>query len=320
MTAFPQIPDRDVAQPTSAQAVSALLAATERCIDAELSPAPHSLLDLAVTAEHARRFKIDVSFALSLDGSASARFSVNDKGEPEAFRARLLEHGEALGMSEERLRAFFALAEPGFVQTTAAFKWSHEGGRPQTVSLYYEELALTPGGERLVHEVFGPALGVRPPPWEGLVPVAVCLDHQAGAPIAGKDYWMLVDREGEPLTPLPGLPEALQAHRARFPFEPRRQTRRFLVVRRFDSSGLCGHKLMWVGEAQEARVAELAWDHVDALLAEHEPAPSPTLHALQQLRSGWAFDADAWLYPDLVSLDVDVDGVPRRVLLYVSLK
>ena len=320
MTAFPEIPDRDLALPTSTEAVRALLDATAACIEAPLHPAPVELLDLACAARHARRFKIDVSFALSLDGRPAARFSVNDKGEPGAFRARLLDRSGVLALARERLEAFFALSPPGFVQTTVALKWAPGGGAPDTVSLYFEELALSPGGDRLVHAVLGPALGVTPPPWPGLAPVAVCLDHRGGRPVGGKDYWMVVDREDEPLQPLPGLPPALRAHRARFPFEPRRRTRRFLVVRRFDRRGLVGHKLMWMGEAQEARVAEFAWRHVDALIAEHAPPPSPTAAALDRLRRTWAHGGDAWLYPDLVSLDVDADGLPRRVLLYVSLK
>ena len=169
MTAFPEIPDRDLALPTSTEAVRALLDATAACIEAPLHPAPVELLDLACAARHARRFKIDVSFALSLDGRPAARFSVNDKGEPGAFRARLLDRSGVLALPRERLEAFFALSPPGFVQTTVALKWAPGGGAPDTVSLYFEELALSPGGDRLVHAVLGPALGVTPPPWPGLL-------------------------------------------------------------------------------------------------------------------------------------------------------
>ena len=183
--------------PVPEQAIRDLLASVSACGTQRLVGDPLAFVDVPVAAREARKFKLDVSFCLALDGRPRARFSVNDTGEAEAFRERL--HALAdLGLRRELLDDFLALSSPGAVQTTLALKWGPAGGRPERISLYFEELMREPSGRRLVDSVFRYGLGAVPEPVPAhFEPAAVCLDHGPGGIVAGKDYWMVSDREGD---------------------------------------------------------------------------------------------------------------------------
>lgn len=306
-------------RPVSQRAVRTLIESAARSIAAPISPDPLSLVDVRVAADQARRFKLDVSFSLALAGEPKARFSINDKGEPQAFRERLLRSSGALGVDRLRIEEFFALSPPGAVQTTMAVKWGAVGGQPERFSLYFEELCLAPEGPPLIEKVTRFALGVgAPPPWEGLDPVAVCIDIEEDRIVGVKDYWMATELADAPLV---ALSPRLEQFRRELPISPFQKTRRYLLARRLGPGGeRTGAKIMWMSEAQVPEAAQLAWSRVDALCRDLTLPVTRTSESLAALRRDWPSDADCYLYPDLVSLDVGPDDTVRRLLVYVSVK
>jgi hypothetical protein len=299
--------------PVPELALRDLVSAAARCVPEPLSPDPFDLLDMEVCVETARRFKVDVSFALRVDASASARFSVNDKGEPEAFRRRLLDHADALAIDRALLERFFAISPPGEAQTTVGVKWSDSGGAPERVSLYYEELPHAPRAANIMRHVA--ALAGTPLP-EPLAPAragAICIDIQNSDIVALKDYWMVLERSD---TPAIQLPPAAEQHRRAFPLDPKRGTRRYLLARRIPNGG---SKLLWMSESHEASAANRAWDLVDKIRQSMSIPTSLPAQTLDGLRAEWSHDG-LFLYPDLVSLDCDADGEVAALVLYVSLK
>lgn len=273
---------------TAEEAVELLLS----CVDARA----RSLVDVETASAALRRFKLDVSFA-----GKNTRFSVNDKDEPAAFRARVLAHAETLGIGAEQARRFFASCAPGQVQTTVGMK-------ADRASLYFEELTRSPRPEEVMDAVTARFGGERAPPLP-LTPAAICVDFRARRPIAIKDYWMACERSDAPAI---SLPVSLETFRKSIPRDPNRGTRRYLVARRFDVHGTrIGHKLLWQSEAHTLAAAERAWNIVDDLGA------SPP--ALSELRARWP-PGDLFLYPDLVCLDVDAEGRPAGHVVYVSAK
>lgn len=255
-------------------------------------PELDALLDRAVALREARRFKLDVSFA-----PRGARFSLNDKGEPEAFRARL--RAVLPGLVLER---FLALSPPGAVQTTVGVKAN--AGQIERFSLYYEELPPGEEGERLRRAVL--ALAGVDAPAPGHPAVAACVDlDPRGAVLAAKDYALLEGEEGP-------FPE----ERARFPSHPITGNRRFLYARRFAPGGVrTGTKLMWMSETHRPADVARAWAEVDRLRA-----GLPPNGALERLRAGWSFAPEVFLHPDLLSVERDAEGRARGVLVYVSVR
>lgn len=312
-------PREHVSRPVSQRALRTLLESVAGSIAAPISPDPLSLVDLRVAADQARRFKVEVSFALALSGEPTARFSINDKGEPEAFRERLLRSSGALGVDRQRMEDFFALSPPGAVQTTVAVKWSAAGGRPERLSLYCEELCLSPEGPPLIEKVTRFGLGVgAPPPWNGLDPIAVCVDIEGDRVVGVKDYWMATEVTDAPLVPLSPRLEQL---RRELPISPSQKTRRYLLARRLGPGGeRTGAKIMWMPEAQAPEASELAWSRFDALCRDLALPVTRTSESLAALRRAWPSDADCHLDPDLVSLDVGPDDAVRRLVVYVSVK
>lgn len=237
-------------------------------------------VDLAVAEREARRFKLDVSFALG--PSPSARLSINDKGEPAAFRARLPAH------------PFFALSPPGEVQTTVGLK-------PGRFTYYYEELAGHPRAAALHAGVF--ALAGVDARWEG-TPNAVAIDvDAAGRVLAAKDYTLVIEGPDDP-TELPELP-----------IHPVNRTRRTMRARRFAPGGrLLGTKTLWVSEVHRPEHVAPAWALVDRLVAQLAVDDTP----LRRLRAAWRWAPDTFLYPDLVSVNRDAAGDPEALIVYVS--
>ncbi len=304
--------------PAPEGAVDALVAALADCVSAPLQPHPLALMDAAVAQAQARRFKLDLSFRLGRDGAAHARFSVNDKGEPEAFRGRIRSVLPPLGFSARAIEAFFALSPPGEVQTTLSLKWGAAGGRPLRVGLYYEELMALQRAPALIGAVLGLGAGVLPlAPPPGALPAAVCADLGPDGFVGARDYWLCEDGEGEARDL--GLPGALQAFRHSLPLHSHNRCRRFLLARR--AGARSGSKLLWVTEAQHPDSARAAWGTVQALLPSLELPDSAPMSALEMLRKRWPFvESDAYLYPDLVCLDVDGAGGVEALILYVSIK
>ncbi|HJN74544.1 MAG TPA: hypothetical protein QGF58_11475 [Myxococcota bacterium] len=255
-----------------------------------------SFIDWDVASREARRFKFDVSFAC---GDSEVRWSLNDKGEPSAFRERL----ETLGLRVTA--AFLALSPPGAVQTTASFKYRN--GRLDRIGLYFEEL----DDAELIDAVFALA-GHQPPPRpEGWRPVAVCLDIRDDAIVAAKDYWMAEDRPGD----FRQVPEVLVDWRDRLPWNPFFENRRYLWGRRVTAGGRGGDKLMWMPESHRPETASLAWQGVDQIRLDLGLAANAHLSAL---RSGWDFED--YLHPDLVCVDFGEDAKPARLLVYTSVR
>ena len=91
------------------------------------------LFSAQVCAPFMRAYKLDVSVSLRPD--SAPRVSVNDTGEPEAFRDRLRAHCGAMGLEPETLERFLRLCPVGLAQTTLSLKWE---SRLRT-TLYFEE-------------------------------------------------------------------------------------------------------------------------------------------------------------------------------------
>ncbi|MCP4810670.1 MAG: hypothetical protein GY913_18355 [Proteobacteria bacterium] len=256
----------------------------------------HSFLDEDVAVREARRFKVDVSFAF---GDDEVRWSVNDKGEPEAFRDRLERR-----FGSPFLGAFLELSPPGEVQTTVSFK--HRDGRLDRLGLYFEELR-----DDAVLRAVASSISVEPPPPPADArPVAVCVDVVDGQPTGFKDYWLLEETD----TPHPALPSELRPLASRFPLHPTRQRRRLLWARRTGlDSVVVGHKVMWMTESRTRETSAAAWAVVDRLAEGLAPCP-----ALVALRGAWSHEE--FLHPDLVSLDTDANGDVRRLLAYTSIR
>lgn len=298
-------------------AVERLLASAEDSAAGSLRPGWPELLDVAVAAEHAPRFKVDVSFAVLGVGEGGARFSVNDKGEEAAFRERLRANASALGIPPTLLEAFLSLSPPGAVQTTLGVKWRDDGGAPERVTLYHEELFRSSQGSSIIAALFAAAgVAKAPPPRRGLQPGAVCVDITDGSVVGLKDYWIATETDRDAAIT---LPEPLEAFRRATPFSTERGTRRYLVARRFTAEGHpAGHKLLWMSEAHDSAAAERAWAFVDRARRDLKLPPSRPARAMDVLRDSWCHPA--LLYPDLVSLDLDPDERPCGLTVYVSLK
>lgn len=296
-------------------ALEDLLAAVPASIEAPLWPEPASLVDLQVAAEQARRFKVDASFALDRSGAAHARFSVNDKGEPDAFRERL--RRADLGLPAD-LDDYLAIAPPGEVQTTLGVKWSAAGGPPQRTTVYFEELQDCPRAAEIIDAVFRWGLHRPAPPAPPLLPVSVCLDFSGGRVVAARDYHLVLESSDQAAVPLPAAQEEF---RRGFALDPVRRTRRYLLARRFGPGGdPTGSKLLWVSEAHTPAAVAWAWSQVDRLRAAWNLPETATSRAMGALRAGWRHGTAATLYPDLVSMDADATMTPRALLTYVSVK
>ncbi|MFZ5477989.1 MAG: hypothetical protein ACOZNI_14540 [Myxococcota bacterium] len=268
-----------------------------------------ALIDRACAVREARRFKLDVSCSLPLGGGEGAiRFSVNDKGEPVAFRERLRAVLPGLGAPPAILEALLAVAAPGRVQTTAAVKL--RGSRVERVTLYLEE--LRPDDVEIARAFFraAGAVGLGEPC------AAVSVDLAGGRIVGLRDY-VLVE-EGD----LPVDVPALAAWRARLPRHPFAGTLRFLVARRHGFAGEHrGAKLLWMTESHRPETAAMAWRAVDALAAAYGVDPGePVAASLAALRAGWRHAPACFLHPDLVSLDVDAAGEARASIVYVSVR
>ncbi len=295
-------------------AVADLLAAVDACAGRPLMA--QALVDVDIAVAQARSFKLDVSFALTPDAAEGARFSLNDKGEPEAFRRRLVGHAEALGIDAALLAAQLRISPPGEVQTTLAVKWAPT--RPPRVTVYFEELTRSPRAEAIRRACFALGGVDMPPPPPGLDLVAACVDHSAGRAVAVKDYHLLTERAG---TPPVALPAAVEPFRAPFGWHPVNGTRRFLLATRYAAGGgPIGSKLLWMSEVHRHETVGWAWAEVDRIRAAMRLPESRVGRALDALRAAWAHAPGTFLYPDLVSLDVDADGTPQGLVVYVSIR
>ena len=303
--------------PVPKAALRDLLQAVQDSVPVALVPLPERLIAWEAACAEARHFKVDVSFSLGVDGQSRARLSVNDKGEAVAFRERVLEQREALQLPAD-VRAFFALVPPGELKTTLGVKWGADGGRPERVSLYFEELYRTPRYAEVTDAVFALAGLGSPPVADPLVPISACIDWVDGQMSAVKDYYLETWQEGEEEFPLPPVQDAF---RRSLGLHARKGTRRCLVARRFSvSGGLVGHKVLWMTEAHHIDRVAAAWAQVDRLRASLGIPDSSTSVAMDTLRATWRHGPETFLYPDLVSLDVDVDEQVRGLTVYVSVK
>lgn len=309
-------PDRTRATPVSSAALDTLLGAVAAVIPGDVPGL--GLVDRAVAAQHARRFKLDVSFALPLRTGVSSgiRFSVNDKGEPDAFRARLAGILPELGVPPERLAALLAVAAPGRVQTTAAVKFRPGSARPDRVTVYLEELHRDPDAEDLASGFFRAAgLDGAPAPIPGTRRAAVSADLAGGEVVGVRDYGMVETDDASV-----ALPGPLSRWRDALPRHAFHGTRRFLVARRFDLAGRpAGDKLLWMLESHRPEAAAAAWRAVDERTADVVPG-DPVATALALLRASWTHAPGCFLHPDLVSLDVDRQGRADLLLVYVSVR
>ena len=241
--------------PVSPEAVRGLLALlySQSAEIPDLSP----LFPLGLIARHARRFKFDVSVDLAARGVPRA--SINDTGEPEAFRDRLRRTGEIHAISNELLDEWFALCHPGDCQTTLSLKWGPSGARPQRTGLYYEELFRHPSGRRLWADAFRWAGCPLPEPLSE-IDGAVCVDLAGDRIVGVKDYWI-----GEGSLP-DCAPDSLNEFLAAVPVHPRTGERRFLFARRYEPDGaLAGYKLLWMTEATRPEYATVAWKALSEL-------------------------------------------------------
>jgi len=248
---------------------------------------------------------VDGSFAMRGDGLDVARFSVNDRGAPGPFRAAVRDLAGRWGFpAPDVLDAFFAAAPPGRVQTTIGVK---ARGLPERVSLYFEELSMAPDGGRTIAVAVAALAGVDPPAGR---PLAVAVDVGPAGVLALKSYRPAVDRPDRPGAP--PLPGSLEAFRRRLPF--RRGERRLLVAERVGPAGRAGRKLIWVPEVRHSGDARRCWAAAASLRRALRLPLTRSSRALDGLAT------DAAMYPDLVSLDADGDGVPQGLTVYVAVR
>jgi hypothetical protein len=292
-------------QPVREAAITALLEPFERLTGVD----PGRFIDLSVAAREARRFKVDVSFAI---GHGAVRMSVNDKGEAAALRTRV--RAAVPGAWPER---FFGLLPAGGAQATLGLKASD--GEVDRYSLYYEEFPDQAVAAR-THRALFEALGIERGPPADLAGVCLDLDG-SGTPIAVKDYAVRGDG--------PGFPIAVPPH-------PRMGTTRFLHAERTgagaaeragagappgDCAGITGAplgtKTIWVTESRTREDAARNWAVVDGLASTF--GPDAASDALRTLRQGWR-DPDAFLHADLVSADRDAASALRALVVYVSVR
>lgn len=156
----------------------------------------------------------------------------------------------------------------------------------------------------------------RPPaPLPGLLPAAVCIDYVSGTPESLKDYWMLTERPGEAA---PDLGAMVDRYRARFSFHPVNRTRRFLIASRIAAGGKpAGAKLIWMSEVHRQEDVSWAWAEVDRLRA---GIGGPVALVLDGLRDHWRHAPGTFLYPDLLSLNLDAAGASQELIVYVSIR
>jgi len=300
--------------PVPRQAIVDLFASVDGCAGRAIDAT--QLLDVDIARHVAGAFKLDVSFDFS--PSRRARFSVNDKGEPEGFRARAERVLPTLGLPRHAVRSFFDIAPPGEVQTTLAVKWGDALDAPDRISLYYEELYRAASFPRIREAVFGIVDARAPAVPAGAEPVAVCVDYRAGEPVAAKTYDMFVQHPGEPP---PYAPAALARAIDELPFHPINGTRRYMIAARHRRGGeLVGHKLLWMTEIHRPALVEWAWRQFDAWRAQWGTGAHPDVQrAFDSLRQSWSHGPVAFLHPDLVCLNFDRAGSPELVA-YVSVR
>ena len=269
------------------------------------------LIAPVTAARHMRRFKLDVSLDLTPD--PTPRMSLNDSGEPTAFRQRLRAAAPHLGLDHAWLDAWLSLSDAGDGQTTLGIKWLSSGLRS---TLYFEELAAhsDPLGCRSAVREF---LGLTPSGADGPGQLgALGVDLVEGVPVALKEY-RAVDLDADSLE----LPPALRAFAEAIPTHPRTGLRRALLAERLDRGGASlGRKLLWMTEARSAEEALAAWRHAAGLARAFGGPMGPNLARVLRLVRGWRWSPSCYVYPDLVSLDVDPAGAPLRMILYISLK
>ncbi|MEZ4226381.1 MAG: hypothetical protein R3B13_35880 [Polyangiaceae bacterium] len=271
-------------------------------------------VDASVQARTAGAFKLDVSFAF--DGRRHARFSINDKLEPEAFRERLASNRAHLGSSREVLDEFFGLAQPGEVQTTLGLKYLANSATPDRVSLYYEELGQSARGIELRAHTFA-RFGLRAPDLEpDFGANAVCIDFRGGQMLGAKCYDVTVERHD---TPARTLPSGLADFRDRLPFHPDTGTRRYMLARRFDHAGAwVGSKLLFMTEVHAAAHAARSFALVEQLLA-GAPVHPEVQRAYESLARAPA-ESGRYFFPDLVGRDVTPEGRVVSHVVHVSVR
>lgn len=269
----------------------------------QLPPDEH-LLTAQGCAPFMRQFKLDVS--LSLRAGSAPRASVNDSGEPEAFRQRLLSRPERLGLTPTTLQHFLALCPPGAAQTTLSLKWE----QPLRTTLYFEELPRHPDPEALCSALFA-TYGVPCPPSKRPL-MAIAVDFVQDTPATLKVY-RHIDLQREPEA-APGPAALLTRH-------PHTGEKRAMLAHRFDLDGrLRGDKVLWVTEANTPALAAQAWRSAARLAKRLSLHRSPNWQLAKQLVERWPQGLGCVPYPDLISFNRDAGGAIEDLILYVSLK
>ncbi|MEL6342696.1 MAG: hypothetical protein AAFV53_06160 [Myxococcota bacterium] len=285
------------------------IAAVERLLDLLAAqgvslPADEDLFSAQRCAPFMRDFKLDISVSLR-DGGAP-RASVNDTGEPDAFRQRLRAQPARLGLSAETLETFLSRCPPRMAQTTLSLKWEQ---RLRT-TLYFEELPRHPDPEGLCAALFSTYAVPAPRPGRPLM--AIATDFIDGEPAALKVY-RHIDLQQDP-SAAPALAPMLRRH-------PRTGQRRAMLAERFGMDGrLRGDKLLWVTEANTPALAAQTWRHVSRLARRLSFHRSTGWALTKALVGGWPFGPGCVPYPDLVCFNRALDGAIEDLILYISLK
>lgn len=289
-----------------------LFAALDACFGGH---APwQGLVDLE-TLSRARGFKLDVSFSFVKE--RWARFAINDKGEPHAFRTRLWEKAGELGLSLPILDQLLAISPAGELQTTVGVKWRSGEAPAARVSVYLEELSDSPSGAEIRRGVLALAGAEAPALERHASPNSVCIDFSAGAIVGSKTYDAFLERPGDEAPPLPAV---LARVRDDLPFHLVNGTRRTLLARRFDSRGnLVGCKLFWMTELHDESSTHTAWIRFDRLFERFGGDANPfVVLALAELRERCRERGDL-LFPDLVGINLDGAGAGNLVV-HVSIR
>lgn len=273
-------------------------------------------LDPELTLKLARRFKTDVS--IDLRSLEDIRWSVNDHEETLAFRQRVVPLLIRLGTPSSTLASFFGIGEMGRFSTSVSFKWEAghtRGPRPDRVSLYYDGLPGLRGAERLRQLLAKMQAPDLPPPDPLPGPIlAASIDLDRDRVTAFKDYYVLDD------TPPPQMAPSLHEAFHRIPAHPKTGRRVRAFVRRFDRETVTGQRLGWVPEVLRPEERGPLLDVIDTVLAPWGDAARGWPEVRAWLEAWDTVEHRCIAMPDIVAFNVDAQGEPRSVQLYVTVR
>ena len=255
---------------------------------------------------HMPHFKLDVSVSLRED--AVPRFSINDTGEPNAFRQRMHAQIEHIGISPNTLLSFFDLCPPGMAQTTLSLKWEH----PLRCTLYFEELTEHESPMNLREQWYQHFYGPLHPPASDKPLVALGADFIRDQLVATKEY--VLSDLNQPSDQHRTLAQLIPSH-------PSSKQKRVLLAQRYDAHGRdIGEKILWVTEGNTPYLAAKTWKDVSRIVRSLSLHKTRNWRMLVEWIRDWRWGPACVPYPDLVCFNRQPNGMIEDLILYVPLK